>query len=477
MVGVREEVPRLQGFQLVSGLGEGTQVACARRRVAGHQDDARGTRGRDRLAHLRARSGARRVGHDNVRYGTQLARQVDDALTINVSGERVHPVEGCEILARVTHGTLVTLERHDAPRLAGGSRDRNGKEARARVQLHDRAPSPGLARAKRRSQHRVREHLGAAHVRLPETGGSHVVGLVQATNGNVPTHHVGIDTRAIRGVGLLADQDDGCSTRGGHRAHAVPRLPQATPRRRLIEEAKLTNRWHCQGHVLERDHAAASELVHAGTPLSVDDDVDARAATGQRITRVLIPQRRSDTHSPESVHGLGQGLAAHAAQLPGDDAGLPVALSGRRQMRELATTDASRTCLGPDGLDAVGRGLNDLDGIRPGQLLLDGTHARADDLSGCRVAHEDDTTAGVAGHAGTAVRGLPDGQFENLADALARARGLGTTALGGTTAGRAGAHTMSSSVVSPGDSAGAAGRVSDSGEAGEPTRRNGSLTR
>ena len=88
--------------------------------------------------------------------------------------------------------------------------------------------------------------------------------------------------------------------------------------------------------------------MHAGAPIRVDNDVDARATTGQRIARVLVPRRRGDTHSTEDFHSLGQGLAAHAAQLPRNHAGLPVALSGRRQVREFPSTDASRTGLGPD---------------------------------------------------------------------------------------------------------------------------------
>jgi len=73
------------------------------------------------------RAGARRVRHDDVRHGTQLARQVDDSLTINVSGERIHPIEGCEVLARITHGTLVALEGHAAPGLSDGARERHGE--------------------------------------------------------------------------------------------------------------------------------------------------------------------------------------------------------------------------------------------------------------------------------------------------------------------------------------------------------------
>ena len=158
--------------------------------------------------------------------------------------------------------------------------------------------------------------------------------------------------------------------------------------------------------------------MHAGATIRVDDDVNARPATGQQITRVLIPQRRSDTHSSESVHGLGQGLAAHAAQLPGNHAGLPVTLSGRGQVCELAPADSSRPGLGPDGLDAVIRGLDDLDGIRPRELLLDGGHPRADDLTRCRVAHEDNTPALIARDARATVGGLADGQLEDLADPL-----------------------------------------------------------
>ena len=88
--------------------------------------------------------------------------------------------------------------------------------------------------------------------------------------------------------------------------------------------------------------------MHAGATIRVDDDVNTRAATGQWIGRVLVPRRGSDTHSTEGFHSLGQGLAAHAAQLPRNHAGLPVALSSRRQVREFPASDASRTGLGPD---------------------------------------------------------------------------------------------------------------------------------
>ena len=216
--------------------------------------------------------------------------------------------------------------------------------------------------------------------------------------------------------------------------------------------------------------------MHAGTTIRVDDDVDARAATGQRIARVLVPRRGSDTHSPEGVHGLGQGLAAYAAQLPGDHARLPVTLSGRGQVRELTAADASRTGLGPDGLDAVGRRLDDLDGIRPRELFLDGTHPRMDDLAGCRVSHEDDTPALVTGDARAAVGGLTNRQLEYLADPLPGLHGCRTASRGGTPTGGAEAHAFSSKVLSPGAVPGCSVRALKSSEDGA-TRKNGSLTR
>ena len=216
--------------------------------------------------------------------------------------------------------------------------------------------------------------------------------------------------------------------------------------------------------------------MHAGTTIRVDDDVDARAATGQRITRVLVPRRGSDTHSPEGVHGLGQGLAAHATQLPRNHAGLPVTLSGRGQVRELAATDASRTSLGPEGIDTVGRRLDDLDGIRPGQLLLHGGHACTDNFSGCRVAHEDDATALIAGDARATVGGLADTQLENLANPLTGLSGCRATARRGTTARRTGTHSFSSVGLSLRVLPGCSVRVFESTEDGA-TRKNGSLTR
>ena len=293
---------------------------------------------------------------------------------------------------------------------------------------------------KSRSQHGVREHLGAAHVRLPETGGAHVVRLDAGAKRHVPAQHIDVDTHAVGGVRVLADQDDGLTAGGSHRAHAVPRLPQTTPRRVLIEQPELADRGHSKRHVLERDHAASAELVHADATIRVDDDVNARATTGQRIARVLIARRGSDTHSPEGVHGIGQSLAAHAAQLPGDHPGLPVALSGGREVREFSATDASRTGLGPHGGNPIGRCLDDLDDVRPRELLLDGGHPRTDNLTWCRVAHEDDASGLVACDAGAAVCGLPDGQAKDLADALTGLRESGTAARGGTAMRRARTH-------------------------------------
>ena len=169
--------------------------------------------------------------------------------------------------------------------------------------------------------------------------------------------------------------------------------------------------------------------MHAGAPIRVDNDVNARAATGQRIARVLVPERGHNVHSPEGIHGLGQGPATHTAYLPGDHAGLPVALGGRSQVRELSTANTSRTCLRPNGLHAIIGGGEDLDGIRPRELLLDGGHARTNDLAGCRVAHEDDAPALVTGDARAAVRGFTDGQLEDLADPLAGLRVCGATTL------------------------------------------------
>ena len=313
-------------------------------------------------------------------------------------------------------------------------------------------------------------------MRLPETGGTHVVRLDTGANRHVPTQHIGVDAHTVGGIRIVTDQDDGLTAGGGHRSHAVPRLPQESPRRALVKQTELADRGHSQRHVLERDHAATAELVHAGAPIRVDNDVDARAATSQRIARILIPRRGSDTHSTEGFHGLGQGLTAHAAQLPGNHAGLPIALCGGRQVREFPSTDASRTGLGPDGIDTVGRGLDDLNGIRPGQLLLHGGHACTNNFSGCRVAYEDDATALVAGDARATVGGLANGQLEDLADPLARLRGRGTAARGWTTTGGAGTHAFSSEMLSPRVSPGCSVRDFDSSE-GEATRANGSLTR
>jgi hypothetical protein len=169
--------------------------------------------------------------------------------------------------------------------------------------------------------------------------------------------------------------------------------------------------------------------MHAGAPIRVDNDVNARAATGQRIARVLVPERGHNVHSPEGIHGLGQGPATHTAYLPGDHAGLPVALGDRGQVREFTTANTPRTCLRPNGLHAIIGGGEDLDGIRPRELLLDGGHARTNDLAGGRVAYKDDASVLVTGDARAAVRGFTDGQLEDLTDPLAGLRVCGATTL------------------------------------------------
>ena len=145
-------------------------------------------------------------------------------------------------------------------------------------------------------------------------------------------------------------------------------------------------------------------------------------------------------------------------------------------MRELAATDAARTGLGPHGLDAVVRGFNDLDGIRPRELLLHSGHARTDNLTGCSVAHEDDTPTLVARNARAAVGGLTNRQLEYLTDPLPGLRGRRTAARGGMPPGGAEAHAFSSEVLSPGAVPGCSVRDFESSEDGA-TRKNGSLTR
>ena len=117
-------------------------------------------------------------------------------------------------------------------------------------------------------------------------------------------------------------------------------------------------------------------------------------------------------------------------------------------MSELAAADTAGTRLGPDGVDAIGRGGQDLNGIGPCELLLDRGHARADELARRRVAHEDNAPALVAGDTRPTVGWLADGQLEHVTDTIARLGGSGTTALGRAAAGRTGAHEVSAEEVS-----------------------------
>ena len=134
-------------------------------------------------------------------------------------------MEGGEVLTSVTHGALLALERHDAACFADSARQRHREKTSSRVQLHDSATDPGLIRAERTSNDGVREHLGASHVRLPETGGAHVVRLECSSDGHVPAHSIYVDARSVRCVGILAYHDDRRTRGGRHRAHALPRLP------------------------------------------------------------------------------------------------------------------------------------------------------------------------------------------------------------------------------------------------------------
>ena len=113
-------------------------------------------------------------------------------------------------------------------------------------------------------------------------------------------------------------------------------------------------------------------------------------------------------------------------------------------MSEFAAADATRTRLGPDGLNAIRRRLKNLHGIRPCELLLDGTHARTDYLTRRRVTHEDNAPTLVTGDARSTVSGFPDRQLEDLANPLPWLRGDGAPTRGGTAT-----HALSSGVASP----------------------------
>ena len=65
-------------------------------------------------------------------------------------------------------------------------------------------------------------------------------------------------------------------------------------------------------------------------------------------------------------------------------------------MGDVAAAHAGRAGRGPDGADAVGAGVEDLDGVGPGQGVADAGHAGADALPGQGVAHEHDAPRGVA---------------------------------------------------------------------------------
>ena len=120
--------------------------------------------------------------------------------------------------------------------------------------------------------------------------------------------------------------------------------------------------------------------------------------------------------------GLGQGgdgvghlLPADPAQAVGQDPALPGALGVQGDVGKLSPAHTCGAGLGPDGLDAVWGGLEDLDGVGPpgprGHLSQPGPHR----LTGQGVAHEDDAAIRVVhgpGHAVPAVRRRPDGQGE-----------------------------------------------------------------
>ena len=124
------------------------------------------------------------------------------------------------------------------------------------------------------------------------------------------------------------------------------------------------------------------EAVHARAALGVGHQVDPRAPAEAAALVVA----RSGLHRDVEVE-LGQPL-----QLLRQDGLLPGALTRQRHVGELTATDAARTGRRPGGLDAVGRRVEDLDGVGPPELrgVAEVRQPRPDPLAGQRVPDEDD---------------------------------------------------------------------------------------
>ncbi len=124
---------------------------------------------------------------------------------------------------------------------------------------------------------------------------------------------------------------------------------------------------------------------HAGPAGGVRDEVDP-CAPGQAAA-LVVPGGRLHDDVPLV---LGQ-----AAQLLLDDGGLPRALRGQGDVRELAAPDTAGAGLRPGGRHAVRRGLEDLDRVRPPEGGVGGGLGQPDPdaLAGQRVPDEHDPAA------------------------------------------------------------------------------------
>jgi hypothetical protein len=141
-------------------------------------------------------------------------------------------------------------------------------------------------------------------------------------------------------------------------------------------------------HRVQREHVVRAELAHPGPPGGVRDELDPRAPA-EPATLVVARSRRDGD------------LAVHVrepAELLGDHGGLPGALRGQGNVRELTTTHSPGACRGPRRSDAIRRRHENLDGVgTPERRALAGLGEPCEHpFARQGVPHEDDATAAGA---------------------------------------------------------------------------------
>ncbi len=306
------------------------------------------------------------------------------------------------VVPGVGAGAPIPLHGEDRPRRAHRVGQRNGEQAGAGVEVHHRCP----VAVARQGQDGREQRGGGARVHLPEHAVRNAVGA--ATDGGV--HGAG------RPPDLPSDHQSGAEV-----GQAGRRLPARRHRDHRL--ARLGPRHH-----LELGGAGPQDRQGAGGG-------DARAGDGA-LGDVLEPMGAvaPETHGAAAVHrdahpaaptqaGGVTGNRLHldgplqsrqALQLFRNAEGLQAALCPEVHVLEVAAATAPGPGVRARGLDAVGGGGQDLDGVGPQVGGGVGRHPGPDPLAGEAVPDEDHLAVGGPGHAAPAGR---DGAHLELQEA------------------------------------------------------------